>query len=308
MHPNYLLTLNSVTVNHDGQTKVFTKDQPEYQRAVDLIKSEQVDKLGDLLNETKEKVEKAYAPQGFEVRDGVVFVNGEDLPVSLSRYIINFAEQNLPVKPILKFWERLRNNPSYHSVQRLFECLEHNHHPICEDGRFLGWKCIRSDWTDKRTGTFDNSVGSDPSVPRNRVDDNHDVDCSYGLHVSSYNYASQVFYGPGNRVIEVLVDPADVVSVPNDYGFQKMRICKYHVVRECQQEQTAHLVDQQTRPYVGPNNCGEYHQNEDDSCNDECEEDDSHPVGCQGDSDYDDEDMEPRFCEYCGKELEDCEC
>jgi hypothetical protein len=57
------------------------------------------------------------------------------------------------------------------------------------------------------------------------VDDDSSKDCSYGLHVGTYEYASM--FAP--VLTEVKFDPADIVSVP-DYDTNKVRVCRYTVI------------------------------------------------------------------------------
>lgn len=72
-------------------------------------------------------------------------------------------------------------------------------------------------------------VGSVVEMPRDRVDDRGHVECSVGLHVGTYGYASQFYAGDTSQLLLVKVDPKDVVSVP-DYDFTKLRACRYTVV------------------------------------------------------------------------------
>lgn len=167
-----------------------------------------------------------------EVKGKQVFVQG--IPVEhdvLRKSLMEFVLQDKPLGPVVKFIGRLRNNPSYDSINRLFACLEANHHPILHDGRFLAYKRIDKNFKDLYTHTIDNSIGSKPEVKRSEVDDDHGRTCSYGLHVASFNYA-RYSYGNNseNPLVLVAVDPADVVSVPADYNNQKMRVCKYEVL------------------------------------------------------------------------------
>ncbi len=87
---------------------------------------------------------------------------------------------------------------------------------------------------DKRTGTINNSVGSFVMMNRADVDSNPNQTCSTGLHVASYDYARSVYgaFGVENSdiLIEVKVNPRDVVAIPTDYNTQKMRVCQYEVV------------------------------------------------------------------------------
>lgn len=64
-------------------------------------------------------------------------------------------------------------------------------------------------------------------MPREQVAADPDTPCSYGLHAGTWNYASS--FGRG-RVIEVEIEPEDIVSIPNDANSQKMRCCKYNVL------------------------------------------------------------------------------
>ena len=63
-------------------------------------------------------------------------------------------------------------------------------------------------------------------VHRNRVSDDPNTPCHFGLHVGSLEYAQSF----GERVVIVRVDPEHVVCVPYDCTSQKMRVCEYEVV------------------------------------------------------------------------------
>jgi hypothetical protein len=51
------------------------------------------------------------------------------------------------------------------------------------------------------------------------------------LHVATFDYA-QKFASGDDRLVEVHVDPSDVVCVPEDYNGTKMRVCAFKVVAE----------------------------------------------------------------------------
>ena len=67
-------------------------------------------------------------------------------------------------------------------------------------------------------------------VERNGVCDDKNIGCSSGLHAGSVQYATD--FGAGGKVVLVEINPADVVSVPEDCNCQKLRACKYKVVGE----------------------------------------------------------------------------
>ena len=82
------------------------------------------------------------------------------------------------------------------------------------------------------------------TMPRNKVDDNRDRTCSYGLHFCSMSYLP-AYYGGRGRVLLVKIDPADVVSIPSDYDNAKGRAMRYQVVGE-------HTKNEQTEAYTTP--------------------------------------------------------
>lgn len=123
-------------------------------------------------------------------------------------------------------------NPSHRAVQELYSFLETGSMALTEDGYFLTYKKIRENWTDIHSGTFDNSIGAKPYMPRNMVDENSEKTCSNGLHVCSYDYLSHFGGCDSNRVVLCKVNPKDVVAIPKDYSNTKMRVCEYEVLQE----------------------------------------------------------------------------
>ena len=148
---------------------------------------------------------------------------------AISRRILDFMSNNLPVAPLTRFLENLYNNPSRNSRTQLYKFLEHENLPITEDGCFLAYKSVQPDFTDHHTGKFSNTVGSVLSIERRNVDDNPDNGCSYGFHAGSLEYAT-TFGGSDRKVVIVKINPSDVVSVPNDCEHQKLRTARYEVV------------------------------------------------------------------------------
>ena len=114
----------------------------------------------------------------------------------------------------------------------LFKFLQHNGHPLTEDGCFIAYRSVKENFKDHHTGSIDNSPGKFVEMDRSTVDDNPDNTCSSGLHVASYDYASGFGYD-NKKLVEVKVNPKDVVAVPRDYDGTKMRVCRFQVIREC---------------------------------------------------------------------------
>ena len=129
------------------------------------------------------------------------------------------------------FLNNLLKNPSRRVVEHLYAFLEVGKCAITEDGCFLVYKAVKANYTDIRTGKFDNTVGSEVTMPRHRVDEDPDRTCSRGLHVCSFEYLPHFAHDNGHVVV-CKVNPADVVAIPRDYNNTKMRVWRYIVVDE----------------------------------------------------------------------------
>ena len=165
------------------------------------------------------------------VENGVVKFDGDEVHGSISKRILEFMKNGLPFEPLVQFLHNVMENPSMQSQRELYDFLEHENLPITEDGYFLAYKAVRSDFKDKYRGVFDNSVGQVCEMVRAKVDDNREAGCSQGLHAGALSYVAS--YGSvesGDKIVIVKINPKDVVSVPKDCGCQKLRTCRYEVV------------------------------------------------------------------------------
>ena len=222
---NYILLPDSITLSFNAQLISITKNDHRYASILEAIRNDNLELIPDLID-----VAKSFSNiDGVELVDGRIHLNGKAIPDVLNDRVLAFKEQDLPFEPLIKFADKLLTNPSFNSRKMLYKFLEKNGHPITKDGNFIAYKGVNKDFTDCHTGKFDNSVGNVVEMDRNEVDDNPDNTCSSGLHVAAFKYAD----GFGSTLIEVEIDPKDVVAVPNDYDGEKMRVCKYKVVNVC---------------------------------------------------------------------------
>lgn len=280
---NYIILPQSLILNHAGKTTTINKADGRYDQVIQKIKEDKLDEIIPLLS-----IADSLSERGFQVVDGVVHVDGDALPESLSARVLDFFNNNLPFEPLLKFWAKLKNNPSFNSRQMLYKFLEHNGHPITTEGNFIAYRAVRNDFLDKHTGKMDNSVGNIVEIDRSKVDDNPNNTCSHGLHVATLSYA-QSFASGEDKLLDVEVSPADVVAVPTDYNGTKMRVCRFKVVAESQG-----LID---KPLV----TSSYHIPYDPDCYDgEYDDEDDISGVCPS---CGQEDQWNRFCSNCGEEL-----
>lgn len=224
---NYTLNGDVVTVFDEDFVPVsIDSSHPNYQEVMDNL---EYDPILDHILELMKPISKVKAAlsgvDDLVVTDSQVLYNGTELHGVLIDRILGGDRVN----NLVAFLGKLMQNPSYRAVNELYGFLEKNNHAILEDGDFVAYKIVRSDYKDLRTGTFDNSPGNTVSVPRNRVDEDANRTCSYGLHVCGFEYLEH--YGSvrngTDRVVSMKINPANVVAVPVDYNNAKMRVCEH---------------------------------------------------------------------------------
>jgi hypothetical protein len=224
---NWLATDSTITVNIDGQTYMLGRHEALADKLLDALKNKRHEEVPDLVS-TAKRIE-LFSEGHFVVQDGDILVDGEVCDGLLGQRIKEFSDRNLDYKPLVAFARNVRKNPSERAITDLYAFLEQNKHPITEEGYFVAYKKVRSDFKDIHTGRMDNSVGKKVSMPRAEVNDDPNQTCSRGLHCAAWEYASKHYGSSNDTLLEVHVNPKDVVAIPNDYNQQKMRVSSYVV-------------------------------------------------------------------------------
>lgn len=178
------------------------------------------------------------------VAQGRLFFDTEEVKGALADQVVRFIKDGVDDwKPLVNFFERVQNNPEEHSREQLFTWLAAEEFTITEDGMIVGYKGVAPTSTpgvfqsinsgtalvngEVHVGAIPQTVGDVIEMPRNKVAHDPTEACSFGLHVGTFGYAESFARG---ALLEVEVDPRDVVSVPTDCYGQKMRTCRYTVV------------------------------------------------------------------------------
>ena len=225
----------NLTLVLNNRTYQVLPDHINYKMILEALPTATADELLDIVD--VEKAVATFSDGLVEIKNGQVTYEGEVVHGSISKRILEFMSKGLPFQPLVNFLNNLMENPSMQSQKELYDFLEHEHLPITEDGHFLAYKAVRSDYKDKYRGVFDNSVGKICKMQRAKVDDDRARGCSDGLHAGALNYVAG--YGSlesGDRIVIVKINPRDVVSVPSDCNCEKLRTCQYEVVGEYQGE------------------------------------------------------------------------
>jgi len=224
----------AVTLQVDGEFRNLTvpSDHAKIEEAKVALEEGDAETLIDLLD-TKTSIE-IFSEGKVEIEGNTVSYNGYVLNNTLVARLIHLKDEGQRFEYLVSFLEKLMENPSKRAVDELYTFLEHHHLPITNEGEFLAYKAVKSDFTDKYTGTIDNSVGNVIEMPRNQVNDDKTVGCSEGYHAGTLEYAGHQYgnIDNGDKLLIVRIDPKDVVSVPLDCSCQKLRTCKYTVIGE----------------------------------------------------------------------------
>lgn len=226
--PSYTITDESITLIWEGKPVTVKKGAPNYAGLRKAILSEDWGSIPGYLT-VKTTIE-TWSHGAFKANGNTITYNDDEIPRSIHDRIYGMLKRGEEPTALLRFYERLSENPSRRSVEQLFPFMEHQGIPLEEDGTFLAYKSVKSDYTDKHTGTIDNTPGTKHKMARNKVSDDPREACHFGFHVGSLKYAKDIFGGAGDKMVICRVDPKDVVSVPYDHSQQKMRVCAYEVV------------------------------------------------------------------------------
>ena len=224
----YIITANKLIAIYDGKQITLNTSDERYKKVMGYISKEETEKAIDFLFPGKKIVK--YTDGQFIIRGGNVYLKGETDPIHklIADKLVSFHKNDLPYMPLIKFWKNLKKNPSEYSKEQLFRFLTVNEHPITSEGYFLAYKYVNikddGNVVDSYTGKFNNNIGQKPHMDRKDVEENPDKQCGPGLHVAAYEYAKS------KQMIEVLVNPKHVVSIPRDHNEQKMRVTDYTVI------------------------------------------------------------------------------
>jgi len=230
--PRYSQILKVLSDGFDGIkiTNILRFQDTTDESKSDKIPKEQVTHERRARERVKEKERIEVKPE-----EDKLLIDKIEMPSGLKKQFVELQRRHKPRSYLLKFWDKLQKNPNQESIKMLYHFLEHNGHPIMADGNFIAYKAVTMDCKDHHTKTNEHKVGKIIRMAREKVDSNPNETCSTGLHVCSFKYTEN-FYKGCSRYFEVLVDPKDVVCVPNDYNGTKMRVAAYKVYREIKED------------------------------------------------------------------------
>lgn len=232
---HYKVTRLGCTVSFNGAVGQMSRTDPKFDAAMKAIAADDMDALAALV--LPSYALSTYSDFELEVIDGQLCIDGRKLPDMLTADIMELYHSGLPYAHLTNFWRRLSKNPSTNSVEQLYTFMRRNNLPVTPDGCLAAYKSVRKigtgTYVSHHDGSFKYELGRPSSEPRENVVDDPTMACGPGLHVGSYEYAND-FYArdESSAMLVVIVDPADVVSVPTDLGYVKCRACRLYPVEE----------------------------------------------------------------------------
>lgn len=266
----------TVVVNNGANinTVSIRNDDARWAPIMDAYKGGDESRIERLLSLSS--VIEEYSNGNLTVTAAGVFYKNRVLHTLDAQRIMAFVKEKVPFERYANFVSRKMANPSARAIEEMYKFLENENMPLTARGTFIAYKGVQNDYYSKNgnlntiviqgivneQGQILNRPGETIEIERSSCDDNYKNGCSFGLHAGSLEYAR----GFAEKIVLVEIDPADVVSVPDEGTFHKLRCCKYIVVGE----------------YTGPlpsNYTNEFSSEPDDECT--CGGTDCPDCGCE---------------------------
>lgn len=255
----------NITVFVPGQAPMVAhSSHPNYDAIVEgaLAGDDAVIDLFDVSTSAAQKFERLS--DRVSVANGRVYLDHEEVNNALTAQVVRFIKEGVEDwKPLVRFFENVQANPNEHSREQLYNWLSKRDFTITDDGLIVGYKGVFAatnafvDQTngyvfysinkgkaivngEVKEGAIPQKLGDVVEMPRNEVTHDPSVGCHQGLHVGTYDYANDFAQG---ALLEVHVNPRDVVSVPTDSDWAKMRVCRYVVVDTIDAPYTTSVLD-----------------------------------------------------------------
>jgi hypothetical protein len=252
--------------------QVAHESHPNFDQILSIVVQDEMDAWGMTYDEAEHLIGlfdiAATAAQKFQrlservtTANGRLYLDSVEIDNALTEQVLRFLSEGVEDwKPLVAFFENVQANPNEHSREQLYNWLSKRDFTITRNGDIVGYKGVRTTATgfesihsgkaivngEVKTGNIPNNYGDVVEMPRSEVQWDPSVGCHTGLHVGTYEYARS--FGNGN-LLEVHVNPRDVVSVPTDSDWAKVRCCRYTVIASITEPYSAPVLDYDDEDY-----------------------------------------------------------
>jgi len=247
---------SNVTVFVPGRAPMVAhSSHPNFERIVEGVTAgdESVADLFDIAQTASSKFERLT--DRVTTANGRLYLDNEEVDNALATQVVRFLSEGVEDwKPLVRFFENVQMNPNEHSREQLYDWLNKRDFTITDSGMIVGYKGVQKNGEDlvsvftgraivdgeTKNGHIPNYIGAVVEMPRGEVTHDPATGCSTGLHVGTYDFAKSYAHG---AMLEVHVHPRDVVSVPTECDWAKMRVCRYTVVDTIDAPHTTPVLD-----------------------------------------------------------------
>ena len=154
------------------------------------------------------------------------------LPKELVKAILDAEDEDddARLQAYKNFWVLMSLNPDESCRKNLFWFLQKYGMTLARSGFFVGYRNVEPTsepniFTDHHSHSTRIEIGKIVSMDRDDCDADQDTTCSAGLHIASKGWLKENYYGSVGMAC--LVNPADVVAVPPEDSYGKLRTCAY---------------------------------------------------------------------------------
>lgn len=230
----HLITETAIIVHLPGRSRPdqIVVGHPNFVLVRDAVRKKDWDVVAKLIDIKTAIVQ--FAAGRIAIVDDEILWNGETVHAFVVDKILELMHEGEEIAPLVCFLERCLMNPEKRAVDELYQFLERGKMQITADGKFRAFKRVREDYLDVYSGTLDYSIGNIVSMPREEVNPNKHETCSTGLHFCSREYLGHF---SGARIVEVEIDPLDVIAIPADYNNTKGRAAVITVIADIKDEE-----------------------------------------------------------------------
>jgi hypothetical protein len=233
---------DGVAVYHEGKSFAASSAHPMWSEITKALDKKDIAKAAELID-IKGILRAAAA--GFDrlmFKDGNLVYKelgtGKEHPLEgalIDRVVAGIKSGKMTttqMRPLMLLLDNIMKNELKFVRDEMYLFLAAGDMPITQDGCFLAYKKVGSNFKDLYTGTLDNSPGKVVAMDPNKVDRDRNTTCSTGLHFAARSYLKHYAFGGRHKTVVVKVNPRNVFAIPSDYSNAKGRASEYFVVGE----------------------------------------------------------------------------
>lgn len=169
------------------------------------------------------------------------------LPKTLVKAILGAEERNDKdaLTAYKNFWILMSLNKDERVRKNLFWFLSKWGLKVAKCGFFVGYRNVdftdeEGVYTDHHSHKFKIKIGEMVTMDRAKCDAVQENQCSTGLHISNAGWLKEGYYG--DQGLTCLVNPADVVAVPYDADYGKLRTCAYLPIGKVKYDESGNII------------------------------------------------------------------